>query len=366
MKYSILFFLSFFSFSTLFAQAGSRTIITGFPHLALNTNPRTGGMGEVGVVSSPYYHDTGLRQNPAVLGRTQGAYGGRISHFPWLTNLAIPGLNVSDLGGFVSVGKRLGVEYHGRVLRLGLNQYPAYRNPKDQHHGIRLGWGITPAWSIGMGLTYVHSQGTNLPEAIPLKKWMGEVGLDYQRFIPSDLGDWYVNFGLAATNLGSKIAVGNNPNPSLFSPATLQSGLMIGIYPLPQGKGQMAYEASVQFSKLLVPSDITIDRSASLGALVSFWDAPGGLAEEWQEVIAQWGFETRKIWPSTVMLALRAGGFLEAVPKGNRRYFTSGVSVGWQQLRLDGSFSVPLPGASAVLRSWRLGLAYEVNIFSKK
>ena len=77
----------------------------------------------------------------------------------------------------------------------------------------------------------------------------------------------------------------------------------------------------------------------------SFGDAPDGFSEEIKEFQVSLGAE----YTYNNQFSLRAGYFHEDKTKGNRRYFTMGVGVKYQNFGLN--FSYLLPSGSGVDRN---------------
>ena len=73
------------------------------------------------------------------------------------------------------------------------------------------------------------------------------------------------------------------------------------------------------------------------GAMQSFYDAPGGLSEELQEVQISAGAE---YWYSETF-AFRAGYFFEHKNKGGRQYATVGFGIRYSYFSGDFSYLIP-------------------------
>ena len=87
MKYKLsglLFILVLNTFPLLPQESDYRNPInTAIPFLNIPTNARIGGFGEIATVSSPFYPDAGLYQNPALLSNNARYAGGNFSINPW-------------------------------------------------------------------------------------------------------------------------------------------------------------------------------------------------------------------------------------------------------------------------------------------
>ena len=103
------------------------------------------------------------------------------------------------------------------------------------------------------------------------------------------------------------------------------------------------------FNKLLVPTPPVYDENGEIisgktddvgtiqGAFQSFFDAPGGFSEEFQEMQVSVGAE---YWYDKIF-AVRGGYFFEHENKGGRQYITLGGTIKYQSLVLDISYLIP-------------------------
>ena len=203
---------------------------------------------------------------------------------------------------------------------------------------------------LGLALRYIHS---NLVGGAPDQgsayqagnAVAGDISLFYTTV--NDAGQGW-NFGVAATNLGSKIAYTKDATQKDFIPANLGFGatytkafdetsrLMFGI----------------DAHKLLVPTpplltgNVTEDSIAIVDyrsqGVVSSWftsfsDAPGGFQEEMKEFQFSFGAE----YNYNDQFFARTGYFYEDKDKGNRKYFTVGVGIKYNVFGLNFSYLVP-------------------------
>ena len=72
------------------------------------------------------------------------------------------------------------------------------------------------------------------------------------------------------------------------------------------------------------------------GIFQSFWDAPGGVNEEFREINYSIGTE---YWYAN-QFAIRAGYFFEHDTKGGRKFFTFGSGVKYNVFALDFSYLI--------------------------
>jgi hypothetical protein len=160
-----------------------------------------------------------------------------------------------------------------------------------------------------------------------------------------------LNYGIALTNLGSKISYTSDATQKDYIPANL--GLGVAYTSAIDESNKITF--ALDLHKLLVPTPPALGDSTGLvkyrsQGVVSSWfksfgDAPGGFSEELKEVQASLGAE---YWYNN-QFALRAGYFYENPIKGNRKYFTMGAGLKYNNFGLN--FSYLLPSGNGVNRN---------------
>ena len=336
--------------------------------MIVNTNPQTGGMGEVGVVSSPVYYASGLTQNPALLARGGAIFGGQLSYTPWLRALGIPDIYMGDFGiyGKIDNNNKHALGYRLRYFDLGalnpggnLGQPPAFVNPYELTQGLRYAWAATDHLSVGVGLNHFTSQlvyaSSGQLDPRPMRDISGDMGFVYHS--GSDPFNWSV--GGSVLNMGRKQAVLGDGIRNQFIPTQANLGVMMGIKDQFGENGIFTFETAYQVSKLLVPSEGGRSEKSAIGGIFSsFWDAPGGFSEELQEYVHQFGVEGRVQSGEVFMAAIRSGAFLEHANKGNRKYITLGSSIGLYGFRFDFAHLIPLQQNHPLQGTIRVALSF--------
>lgn len=374
MKFIVFCLSLLFVYSATIAQPNQPSpILTAVPFLSIESNPRVTGMGEIGVVASPIYFESGLRQNPALLARNKKVAGGRISRNAWLPQLNIQGLGIIDVGGYYSISKNHTIGYHARQFRLGQIQLANPNGPNvrttdfaETSHSLRYAVSLTSEFSIGIGLTYFISQlnfPTN-PPTPPARGMAGDIGIQYLKtFSIGENKDLLLNIGGSVTNIGSKVSYGVTTLNSDFIPTNLQLGALFGYHSNLSGNIRLGIEIAYQGSKLLVPTEGPRSSLSALeGMFSSFGDAPGGFSEEIQEIIHQVGLEGRIQYKNQFMSAIRMGTFLEHDLKGARKYLTLGTGIGVYGFRLDAAYILPYNPDLIPLKGFRFGLACNFDL----
>ena len=92
------------------------TITTAVPFLLISPDSRAGGMGDVGVATSPDANS--LHWNPAKYSFIDQEVGFAVSYVPWLRNL-VPDINLSYISGYKKLNKNEVVAMELRYFTLG-------------------------------------------------------------------------------------------------------------------------------------------------------------------------------------------------------------------------------------------------------
>ena len=152
-----------------------------------------------------------------------------------------------------------------------------------------------------------------------------------------------LNWGVALSNLGSKISYTNDASEKDFIPANL--GLGIAYVDAVDESNKVTF--GLDINKLLVPTPPLVGDSAGLVAyhnkgvvgswFSSFGDAPGGFSEELKEFQISVGAE----YSYNDQFSFRAGYFYENPTKGDRQYFTVGAGLNYNMFGLNFSYLVP-------------------------
>ena len=94
------------------------------------------------------------------------------------------------------------------------------------------------------------------------------------------------------------------------------------------------------------------------GAIQSFYDAPGGLTEELNEIQISAGAE---YWYKQT-LAARMGYFYESYAKGGRQYATFGFALRYSIMQFDLSYIVPTTNFSSNPLTNTIRISLTINL----
>lgn len=330
------------------------TITTAVPFLLISPDSRAGGMGDVGVATSPDANS--LHWNPAKYSFIDQEVGFAVSYVPWLRNL-VPDINLSYISGYKKLNKNEVVAMELRYFTLGditftdvignnLGQY----KPSEFALGSSYSRKLSDQFSLAISARYIYSNLTGGQSA-------GGIATNAGQSVAADVAGYYVKdiriakkdmelaFGANVSNIGNKISYTETSTRD-FIPINLRLGTALNADLDDYNKISFAFD----LNKLLVPTppiyndsindqiDFGKDPNVSVvsGIFQSFGDAPGGFNEEMREINFSVGTE---YWYDN-QFAIRAGYFNEHNTKGGRKFFTFGSGVKYNVFALDFSYLI--------------------------
>ena len=330
------------------------TITTAVPFLLISPDSRAGGMGDVGVATSPDANS--LHWNPAKYSFIDEDMGFAVSYVPWLREL-VPDINLSYISGYKKLNKNDVIAMELRYFTLGditftdvignnLGQY----KPNEFAIGSSYSRKLSDQFSLAISGRYIYSNLTGGQSA-------GGIATNAGQSIAADVAGYYVKdiriakkdaelaFGANISNIGNKISYTETSTRD-FIPINLRLGAAVNTDFDEYNKISFAFD----LNKLLVPTppmyndsvsdqiDLGKDPNVSVvsGIFQSFGDAPGGFNEEIREINFSVGTE---YWYNN-QFAIRAGYFNEHNTKGGRKFFTFGSGVKYNVFALDFSYLI--------------------------
>ncbi len=375
-KLSLVIITLIVGFGSAFAQDDINPITTAAPFLLIAPDARAGGMGDMGVATSPdansqFYN---AAQNAFASSEWQIA----LNYTPWLRNLTN---DVSLTSALVT--NRINEK---SAWSAGITYFSLGSIDLTDESGISLGsenpneFAVSGAYSMklsenfsmAVGLRYIHSNLTLRIENSFIQT-INTFAVDvsgYYQGNEQNYGDFNGKWrgGFNISNIGPKVELVIGGEES-FIPTNLKLGggfdfILDNVNTI---------TANVEFNKLLVPTppirengEVIAGKDDNVGFLTgmfqSFYDAPRGFQEELEEVT--WGVSTEYVYNQ--VFALRAGYFHESPNKGNRQYFTMGAGFRFRSSTLDLSYLInasdvnnPLESTLRFSLSINLGDVYE-------
>ena len=342
-----------FSSDLAFSQTTGQTInvvTTAVPFLRISPDARAGGMGDLGIATSPDANSQFY--NVAKYAFAEQPSGIGFTYTPWLKDLGLNDVYLASLAGYYQLDEDQAISSSLRYFSLGNIQFTdnlgndlnSFR-PREFSFDAGYSRKLSDVLSLGVALRYINSNlaGGQAVNGVSYKAGnavSGDIGLYYSSIGEDGSG---LNLGLAMTNLGSKISYTNDATQKDFIPANLGLG---ALYTFTNNEvNQLSFGLDIH--KLMVPTPPALGDSAGLvnyrtKGIVSSWfssfnDAPGGFAEELKEFSFSLGSE----FTYDNQFSVRAGYFYENQTKGNRQYFSMGAGFKYSSINMNLSYLIP-------------------------
>ena len=324
-----------FTFSKSFAQDIPNPITTAAPFLLIAPDARAGGMGDVGVATSPDANSQHWNASKFAFMNSQFSVG--IIYTPWLRELT----NDVFVGGFTFANKiddrsawatslkyfNLGEidltdEFGGDQGTENLNEFSL-----DGSYSLKL----SESYAMGVTMRYIRSD-LGIKSGNTTLRPVNTFAVDISGYFQSNEAN-YGDFngvwrgGFNVSNIGPKVSYSDDGQENYF-PTNLKVGGGFDFILDTYNKVSL----NLELNKLLVPTpSVSVnddgeppyrqeDVSFIGGMFKSFGDAPGGFSEELKEFT--WGLGAEYMYDNS--FAIRAGYFNESDMKGARKYFTIG------------------------------------------
>lgn len=338
-----------FTFSKSFAQDIPNPITTAAPFLLIAPDARAGGMGDVGVATSPDANSQHWNASKFAFMNSQFSVG--IIYTPWLRELT----NDVFVGGFTFANKiddrsawatslkyfNLGEidltdEFGGDQGTENLNEFSL-----DGSYSLKL----SESYAMGVTMRYIRSD-LGIKSGNTTLRPVNTFAVDISGYFQSDEAN-YGDFngvwrgGFNVSNIGPKVSYSDDGQEN-YIPTNLKVGGGFDFILDSYNKVSL----NLELNKLLVPTpSVSVnddgeppyrqeDLSFIGGMFKSFGDAPGGFSEELKEFT--WGLGAEYMYDNS--FAIRAGYFNESDIKGARKYFTIGSGFKFKSSRLDISY----------------------------
>ncbi len=279
--------------TTIKAQVDPINVVTtAVPFLRISPDARSGGMGELGVATSPDAYSQTWNIGKVAFNNSRGGIGA--TYTPWLKDL-VNDVYLASLAGYFKFDDNQAISGSLRYFSLGTIQFTdnvgnVFGSNDPREFGIDIGYSrrLNSKNGIGVALKYINS---NLAGGTPV----GSVVYKSGSSVAADLG-WYHDakgtggsgwqWGVVLSNLGAKIAYTDNADAKDFIPANLGFG---GNY-TKKFNTQNQISFGVEINKLLVPTPPAEGDVAGLAEyrnkgvvgswFSSFGVAPDGFGEE--------------------------------------------------------------------------------------
>lgn len=346
--------------------------IYGVTSLSIAPDSRAGAMGDMGVATdadanSQYWNCAKYPWNIAKAGVSA-------SYTPWLRKI-VTGINLANLAGFYRIGDYSAVSASLRYFGMGevsTRDGDYTFSPYEMSVDVAYSRLLTRTFSMGVALRFILSNMNYDPtqEAATGKAFAADITMYRQGYFMMGNRECSLSWGLALTNIGTKINMGNSTH-SEFIPTVMRLGinwtvpfneynrLSLGaeVYKLciPTKPVQEENESAVDYEQRLEDDYYSV--SSIAGIFKSFADAPGGFKEELQEF--RWSFGAEYTYNDRFML--RAGYHYENPHKGNRQYFTVGAGLKMSVFTVDAAYCIATAQGNPLDQTMRFSLGFDLD-----
>jgi len=357
------------------------TVTSAVPFLTIAPDSRSGGMGDVGVALSPDANS--MHWNPAKYAFAPNDMGISISYTPWLRKL-IKDINLAYLSGYKRIDNEQVIGFSLRYFALGdiaftdiVGNPTGNYNPNEFTFDAAYARAFSDRFSGSLAFRFIYSNLTGGQfvggvESTPGMAYSSDVSFYYRN---SDLilGDYdgTIAFGANISNIGSKMGYTKGSDKD-FIPINLRLGTAFTI----DFDDYNSLTLALDLNKLMIPTppeyyplSDTADLegnpviragynpnvSVPVGMFRSFYDAPGGMIEELNEITYSAGL----VYWYAKQFAIRGGYFHEHSTKGNRKYFTVGIGLRLNVFGLDFAYLVPIYQNHPLANTLRFSLLFD-------
>jgi hypothetical protein len=346
---------------------------TAVPFLRISPDARAGGMGDLGVATSPDAASTFYNQSKIPFATKDIGIG--LTYTPWLKDLGLNDVYLLAASGYKKLDENSAVTASIRYFSLGNIQFTDFSgNTLGSGHprefSFDLGYTRKLADKLSIGLTgrYIYS---NLASGYaasgstyqPGKTFAADISL-YYHGVTEEAGGW--NFGLALTNLGGKIGYTNSAVDKDYIPADLGLGASYTAVFNEDNKVMFG----IDMHKLLVPvpptptGDETTDSTNLVSyhnkSIVGSWTSAFGGENQFKSLQFSVGAE----YSYQNQFFFRAGYFYEDPSKGDLKYFSLGVGLKYNVMGLNFSYLVPSGSGTnrnPLSNTLRFGLSFDLD-----
>lgn len=356
------------------AQADAVNIVsTAVPFLRISPDARAGGMGDVAIATTPEANAPFWNLSKVVFAPKRSSIA--LNYTPWLKDLGLNDVYLASMAGYHHLDDEQTISTSLRFFSLGNIQLTDFsgniiNNVRPSEFSFDMGYSrkLNEKLSIGVALRYINSRLVVGDVGGVIYKAGNAVAGDISLFHNglNEQGEGF-SWGLALSNLGSKIGYTNDARNKDFIPANLGIG---GAYTKVLDENNKI-NVAMDINKLLVPAAplATGDRVEDSTRLVNY--RTSSVVSSWMKSFSD-GTEVGKSMQISLgaeysyanQFFFRAGYFYENRNRGNRKYFT--VGAGFNMDMMDINFSYLVPSGSGVTRNplsntLRLGVVFKLT-----
>lgn len=340
-----------------FAQTPVQVTTTGVPFLQITPDTRAGGMGNMGIATSP--DADAMFHNLSKSAFATDTANLSLNYTPWLRN-ATSGISFLSAAGSYKLDEMQSISASIRYFNMGdvpVSDYSGknlgiYR-PNEFAFDIGYARKLSDKFSIGIAARYIYSKLAD-----------GSVnGVNYSagNAFAADISGYYNGLnaegdgftaGVALSNLGSKIGYSNNKDEKALIPANAG----IGAAYTKNFEGEHKLTFGIEANKLLVPA-----APVNESEMQDYYNT--GVMQSWSKSFGNTAYKLGAGVEYTYnnVFNLRAGYTFDGDDIGNSKYITAGAGLKYEGFEFNFAYLVPSGATktqSAMANTLRFGLIY--------
>ena len=250
MKKLLIFTAFLLGTTSLFAQKGMfNPVLTAVTSLSIAPDSRAGAMGDVGAATDPDVNSQ--YWNPAKYPFAISPAGFSLAYTPWLRQL-VSDIDLANLVGYYRIGDYQAIS--GSLTYFSLGEVWADNiaiHPYEMSVDFAYSRMLSETFSASVGMRYILSdlQYNYDDDITPGNAFAADIAFFYSNYVMLGRRECMLNFGLNASNIGSKISF-DGGNTNQFIPTNLRLGTSLMI-PVDEYN---TFTISADVNKLMVPT----------------------------------------------------------------------------------------------------------------
>ena len=327
------------------AQDAINIVTTSVPFLRISPDARAGGMGDVGIATSPDANSIFWNAAKAPFASSNGMISA--TYTPWLKDIA-QDVYLATLAGYYKLDDEQALSASLRYFNLGDIQFTDFSGTelskgRPREYSLDFGYSRKLSDNLGIGVTlrYINSSlangfSNNGVTYKPGQTVSGDLSLYHTGLNEEGQG---LTWGISLSNLGGKIGYTDNANAKDFIPANAGVGLAYTWAFNEINKFTLAGD----LNHLLVPAtpfptgDDTqdqenLDKYRNQSVFESWFKSFNNKAYQ-LSLGAEFNYNDQ--------FSVRAGYFYEPKDAGNRKYLTVGLGLKYEAFGFNFSYLAP-------------------------
>lgn len=351
-------------------------VTTSVPFLRISPDARAGGMGDLGIATSPDANAAFWNLAKLPFAKQKAAIA--LTYTPWLKDLGVNDVYLLNGSGYYKLDDQQTVSASIRYFSLGNMQFTDFAGNNlnsftPREFSLDLGYARKLSNKLSLGLTfrYISSSLANgTHDGISYSAGNAfAADISLYKAAKGDDGEG-LSWGVVLSNLGTKIAYTNDAINKDYIPANL--GLGIAYTKNLNKSNRITFGMDV--NKLLVPTlpsttgdgnqdNINYNEYKNSSVIDSWFKSfsdGGSFGNELRELQVSLGAE----YVYNNQFSLRTGYFYEDASQGNRKFFTFGAGVKYNVVELNMSYLVPSGqglNRNPLSNALRFGICFDIK-----